>query len=479
MNRNQKLFGALMALLVLLGASAPAMVFKPADIHLWDTWCFQKGDTWYLYFLTATTWDRWDGVAVCTSKDGVHWSKETQVIRKRDNCVWLGTGSTWKSPNFDKDGKFFCNFSEQPQGESQHIYFAESTDLLNWKRLDIEFRQDPRYYKEKGRWDCIYTIPKLGGGLYGYWTATPNEGVGLGFGESMDGVTWKALSSPVLEWGDNPLPEKRGIELGAVEKIGDRYYAMVGNGGRMSMFVGDKPEGPFRASAKNFMALQGDCYFARFFPSPDGMLVIHHSITGKKFQKKSICYAAPLKRAEVDGEGILRLMWWKGNESLKGAGLTPAVKRVANDGAPVFFESPVDVRRGTVVEGLVEFPTDAAATFPGFAFECAGGMGAICLRSSCSSEAGLMKPDGTGFQVAGKQSIDRQLPPKPQARFRLLVRHSLVELYLDDVLMNAFSLPEASNGRIGLLNGGEGLSDLKAWTMTLPDDAPPQKPGIE
>lgn len=90
-----------------------------------------------------------------------------------------------------------------------------------------------------------------------------------------------------------------------------------------------------------------------------------------------------------------------------------------------------------------------------------------------------MKPDGTGFQVAGKQSIDRQLPPKPQARFRLLVRHSLVELYLDDVLMNAFSLPEASNGRIGLLNGGEGLSDLKAWTMTLPDDAPPQKPGIE
>jgi hypothetical protein len=286
MNVSKKLFGVLSALLLLLGASASAMVFKPANIHLWDTWCFHERDTWYLYFLTSTDWKVWDGVAVCTSKDGVHWSKETQIINKRDTCVWLGTGSTWKSPDFDKDGKFICNFSEQPQGESQHIYFAESTDLLSWKRLDIEFRQDSRWYEENGRWDCIYTIPKPGGGLYGYWTATPKDGVGFGFGETDDGVNWRALESPKLEWGDNPLPEKRRIELGAVEKIGDRYFAIVGNGGRMSMFVGDKPEGPFRASAKNFMALQGNCYFARFVPSPDGLLVTHHSIASVDYNLK-------------------------------------------------------------------------------------------------------------------------------------------------------------------------------------------------
>jgi hypothetical protein len=138
---------------------------------MWDTWCFHRDGTWYLYFLASNDWQQWDGFAVATSTNGVHWLMQGPPIRKRDNCIWLGTGSTWASPRHDRDGKFQCNFSEQPQREAQHIYFAESEDLIHWKRCDIEFRQDPRWYHEDGRWDCIYTIPRPGGGLYGYWTA--------------------------------------------------------------------------------------------------------------------------------------------------------------------------------------------------------------------------------------------------------------------------------------------------------------------
>jgi hypothetical protein len=471
-SRRMKTIKAVLCACVLLPGLAPGMILKPAEIHMWDTWCFHHDDTWYLYFLTSNDWKNWDGVAVCTSKDGVHWEFQGQPIRKRDNCVWLGTGSTWKSPSFAKDGKFQCNFSEQPNGEAQHIYFAESTDLIHWKRRDIEFRQDPRWYQEDGRWDCIYTIPRPGGGFYGYWTATPKDFVGFGFGETDDGVNWRALEPPKLEWGDNPLPKKRRIELGAVEKIGDRYYAIVGSAGTMVTFVADQPQGPFRAAAKNFQLLRGNCYFARFFPSPDGLLVTHHSITPVRKEKKAVCYAAPLKRAVVDQEGTLRLKWWEGNDALKGDGAAPRIKPAqgGEEAAVAYLDASVNVPRGTILEGVVTFPEDAEADRPGVEIDCAEGpAGAIQLVSSSSTAGGTRDPQGKWFHKDPRQGPDRQLPPKAQARFRLLVRHSLVELYLDDVLMNVYSLPKPASGRIGFLNNASGISELKAWTMTLPE----------
>ena len=85
----------------------------------------------------------------------------------------MGTGSTWKSPDFETDGKFLMNFSEH-KGLRQTIFFAESTDLVHWTRLpnQYEFKQDTRWYQPDGRWDCIWRIPRPGAGLYGYWTAT-------------------------------------------------------------------------------------------------------------------------------------------------------------------------------------------------------------------------------------------------------------------------------------------------------------------
>ena len=64
----------------------------------------------------------------------------------------MGTGSTWKSPAFDKDGKFYMNFSEEIGGR-QNIYFAESTDLLHWTRLkgeEYRFVQNEQWYIEEG-----------------------------------------------------------------------------------------------------------------------------------------------------------------------------------------------------------------------------------------------------------------------------------------------------------------------------------------
>jgi len=457
------LLSALLALVAV--APAGALTFKPREVHQWDTWVFHHDQTYYLYYLIASQWERWDGVGVATSRDGVHWEERGTPMMKRDNVVWLGTGSTWRSPQFEKDGRFIVNFSEQPKGEAQHIYFGESRDLLKWNRLPVEFRQDARWYEEKGRWDCIYPIPRPGRGFYGYWTATPKGRVGFGFGESADGVNWTALPAPELDWKTNPVP--KSCEIGAVEKIGGKYYAMVGVYPDMCTFVADQPQGPFVAAPKNFRLLAGDCYFARFFPSPDGLLVTHHSITKTKKGRMSVCYTAPLKRAVVDAEGTLRLMWWRGNEALKGQAITPRLQNTGSAVAPAFLESAVDVRRGTILEGSVNFEHA-----PGLVFESEGGtLTAIRLLSATATEAGAIQPDGTKFTALPRQSINRDLPAKPASRLRLLLRHSLAELYLDDALFNVLSLPKAATGRIGFLNNATGISGLKAWTMTLPDEA--------
>ena len=60
---------------------------------------------------------------------------------------------------------------------------------------------------------------------------------------------------------------------------------------------------------------------------------------------------------------------------------------------------------------------------------------------------------------------DREWPFGPTARFRLLLKGSLIEFYLEDLLIDCYSLPQGASGRIGILPAGDpaALTALKAW----------------
>ncbi len=470
--------------------STAAMIFKSPDNQMWDMWCYHDKGTWYLYFLSASKGEQYDGFSVATSPDGVHWNFAGTPVRMSDKVndglgnTGLGTGHTWKSPHYAQDGKFFSDFTVNgtSKSPSSYIRFVESRDLLHWQHLDIEFRPDPRWYKEDYRWDCIKAMARPGGGYYGYWTAAPKERLGFGFGETDDGVHWRALPPPLLDWAGHPVPQE--VEVGGVEKIGQKYFALLtaftrskGNY-RVVTFTADHPEGPFRAASKNFEVLPGLPYswFPGFFPSPDGMLVPHQSMFRIPHSGKLAVYAAPLKRADVDKEGTLRFAWWRGNEALKGAPRAVRLNRSADNKAatPAFLDAIVDVRRGSILEGVVTFNDASSSERAGLVIECVDGpAGAIRFLSASATLGGTIHPDGSGFTVDPLQRIDRDLPAKHQVQFRLLLRHGMVELYFDDILMNVYSLPKSASGRIGFLNNGAAIMGLKAWTMTLPDEAPP------
>jgi hypothetical protein len=426
--------------------------------RMWDTWLYLHEGTYYLYYL-ANRGGQWDNISLATSPDGVHWREHGRALAKREGVTWMGTGSTWRSPNFGRDGRFFMNFSEW-RGPRQTIFFAESTDLTHWKRLgdEYEFQQDTRWYEPNGRWDCIYTIPRPGGGLYGYWTATPKPETGgrFGFGQSSDGVKWEALEPP-------KTPGVGEGEAGAVERIGEKYYMMFGTEGMMVTLVADGPEGPFLPAKKNFRLLSGHTYFSRFFPTPDGVLVNHHSIA-----RHGPVYFAPLKSTVVDAEGALRLGWWKGNEKMKheAIGVKAPVGGAETGGGEsiVMLDNTFGVRQGIILEGALALPEKKGAPRRGLYIECEGGQGsAILLDSSGAAELGPMGGDGSGFEA--EKRVDREMAFAKPALFRLLLKESLLEFYLDDILIECFSLPARAAGRVGLIRGSDpgAFRSLKAW----------------
>lgn len=428
--------------------------------NMWDVWLYHHEGTYFLYYLANVgkhRW-RWDNISMATSLDGVHWTEKGPILKKTPGAKWMGTGSTWKSPAFDKDGKFYMNFSEEISGR-QNIYFAESTDLLHWTRLkgeEYRFVQNEQWYTKKGRWDCIWTTPKPGGGLYGYWTASPDrskkdaaDGI-FGFGESLDGVHWKALAPPRV------IDDENSGEVGAVEKIGGKYYMLFGHYPAMTTLVADRPEGPFRKAKKNYKVLTGHTYFSRFFRHPEGMLACHFT------QARDVQVSfAPIKDVRIDDEGTLRFGWWKGNEKMKHR--TIAVEKPVDSNAAVaLLGNSFDTKQGLIIEGSLRLPKAKESPRCGVYIECTNDLGVgVLIDSTGVAKLGPMKAAGTGFKA--EKPVDREMTFGSPASFRLLVRGSLMEFYLDDILIESFALPANATGRIGLINAEDTMDTLKAW----------------
>jgi len=446
---------------------ADAMIFKPTDGRMWDICVFHYDGTYYLFYTAA-------GLGVATSSDGIHW-KDQGIVRKE-----TGSGFIWKSPNFQKDGKFQYN-SKMFHQSCQRIYFIESSDLFNWEmRRDIMFDIDPRWYKKDGRWDCIATTPHPKGGYYGYWTASPKDGTySFGFGETTDGVHWQVRKPPKVDWGSYVGYKPEHCEVGGIEVIDGKYYAMINfsrDGSRMLALVADRPKGPFVLAKKNPVLFEGDAHFSRFFSSPDGMLVVHH-ILAKENEKSGtpwdICYMAPMKRAVVDKKGILRLAYWEGNEKLKGEAV--AVKTPVLENSPAILEPRFDVESGFILEGTMQIPAEGSPKLPGIYIE-SGEVRPTVIRilPNGVSQIGTVKQDGSDFQPrkaqavwAGLSEVDREMDFGPTAHFRILIRHGMLEFYLDDILFHIRSLTKPATGKIGIVGAPGSVGKLKAWQMNL------------
>ena len=417
--------------------------------NMWDTWLYWHKGTYYLFHL-AGPGCQWYGIAMATSGDGVHWHEHGLVLEKAEGVTWMGTGTVWEAPSHGSEPRFMMNFSEW-RGNAQTIFFAESSDLLHWRRLgnEHEFRPDGRWYRtgggNDGRWDCICTIDRPGGGRYGYWTANPINFTGFGFGETDDGVTWRALPPPVIEWG--AVAPMSVIESGAVAEIGGRYYTMLGSyaaynscSSGMFTFVADKPAGPFRPMSANYLLLTSPpgrmhTYFARFFPKDGELLFNHHAVA-----HDGEVYFAPLKLAEVDKSGALRLKWWNGN--------TAATKEWKTS-KKTYGTLSYDPSAGMLIEGSLRISQNPEDVKPTILVDCDEGQRATSFSIHAVGIVDIEEIAADG-SVSLLERIDRQLGLIGSVSVRVLLMHSFVELYLDDHLIQVHSLPAKPAGRLFL-----------------------------
>lgn len=77
------------------------------------------------------------------------------------------------------------------------------------------------------------------------------------------------------------------------------------------------------------------------------------------------------------------------------------------------------------------------------------------------TEFGSLPADGTGFR--GDLRADREMRFGSTARFRLALKGGLLEFYLDDILMECYSLPSRATGRVGLVGGRHRPTEVRAW----------------
>ena len=445
--------------------------YRPPTVHagfytpphrvgaMWDSWIEWHKGVYYMYYI-AGPFGRWDAHEIAVSPDGVHWDYQGVAVKPRPQTTWVGTGHVWKSPAFATDSRWVLNYSECMADNKQDIMFATSPDLIHWTKVDesLRFVQDTRWYKALGRWDCIDVITGGDGWMYGYFTADPDPAkvdyphCGFGFARSKDGLHWEAQP---------PVPGNMNGEFGGIQEIGGKYYITVSEG---RVAVAASPKGPFVGQPKNHNIFGGDIYFPRFVhTAPDGPLM-NHFYTGGPI------YAAPLKAINIDGEGILRLVWWPGNDKLKVAKL-PATLH-ARQGAIQWLDATLDVNQTLVIEGTAHLPeaTPAAGSLLGLLID-QGNAAAECVAFERTRTLfGDVQLDAQAMSLSIRQTANRDLDLGTRQRFRVLLNRDMMEVYVNDFLTILARV--RNTGRLGLLTGTApgGIEDIRIWRSANAND---------
>ena len=299
------------------------MFYKPSIGGMWDPSLIVLKDTYYMLSMHYEELSKWDGMWLAKSSDGVHWEDVGRVL--------TGDLPICKMFVYLVGDEIIVNhgsISGRPGTGNDTLRFYRSKDMMHWEHL-YDTHPDSEYYNPAERWDHMYVI-KDNGMYLGYVVAVPKKEYhsAIGMMKSDDGIHFKAIAPPTIEWGD--VPEIKVLEGGGCEKIGEKYYYIGGAPGYCNecgyglfTFVADSPFGPFRPDADafrlcGFSDLPGRVFIqnlAAFFRDKNGDVLVSNAVEGGGPDR---IFLLPVRRAAVDENGHLHLAYWEKNELAKG-----------------------------------------------------------------------------------------------------------------------------------------------------------------
>jgi hypothetical protein len=486
---------------------------------MWDTWIFPHEGKFFLYWLqNKFRRKHWDSIGLAESDDLLRWREIGTIIEKAADAKWMGTGRTWKVGD-----RFLLNFSEERRG-LQAIYFAESHNLLDWKRLGPEYssQPDPRWYvtqlsetpQDGVRWDCLTPVRLQDGEYIGFLTAEaksspPGVSAIIGAMRSKDGMHWRA--APPASQRTAPIAEPSGyarfgnrhyVFVQIFEAIGPRYdpFSTGPQGNGMWYWCSSRAEGPYTPPLYDHL-LHGQrssdysAWFGTSFRHQEKWLWNHHW-TGTQ----GVVRLGTLKELIEDAPFHLALLYWSGNEGLKGE------RVVAPDQLPlVGYPQPVRDRPlcakwqvGTdALEGTAEWGNGLAVlNIPHVAKTGCMLTCDLSVTDNTGDGAGLfvggkedLRADGItlllepqGRATLGRTTMGRATPrfhfwesfatrsfSDGKVRLRAIVWAEFVEIYADDRLLRTLTLRpgESFNGSIGVWidRCRASLNHLEVWSL--------------
>lgn len=320
------------------------MIFKPLNSSLWDTFILPYNDKYYLFYLQKR-FEAWDGYGLAVSSDLIRWEDRGCILETGSGT---GTGMVYRSGM-----RWILNYCRF--GEVSGVYFAESDDLLKWRKLsdDHVLLPDSQWYDVKtvesatnARWGDMWVIPKDDGTFLGMLTATTKEGSlgangAVGMASSMDGIQWEVeppVSIPCgMAWAELGCYVNFGrnhyLLVGSSSMLGPRFdpvYNTTGRAGGMYVMMSEGIRGPYRMieedplllGCRNTDGIQvvnggpyTPVYYARILRVGQQILLHHHWLPRENFID---AWLGTMKVLEEEKPGKLVLRWWTGNERLKG-----------------------------------------------------------------------------------------------------------------------------------------------------------------
>ena len=124
---------------------------------MWDSWLFQEGDDYHLFFLSK------GDIGRAVSQDLIHWKHLPKIPNMAASDDWDNSGMRMTGCTVKHNGKYYLSYGS---GKGTPIGFIVSDDLVNWKRVgDPVLPQKPPYApgawrdlssywnEEKKQWD--------------------------------------------------------------------------------------------------------------------------------------------------------------------------------------------------------------------------------------------------------------------------------------------------------------------------------------
>lgn len=480
------------------------MLYKPEYGKFKDVSVFYHDGVYYLFAMYGRKIDEYNNVWMAVSDDGVHWTGVGPVIENAPFPVW--------AMNVHRVGdRFILNHGSFTEGGVQGVIkLWSSSDLYHWSYMGEECDILPPKGISGARLDCMAVLTTQEDGktvYYGYPTSP------YPLMRSGDGIHWSFEDAEhFIEWEDvPPTPSEREegeFEVSGCVKVNGTYYYLGGwfnylgdRGYHVHTLRGKHPRGPFSPDGAAYRLCGNSkrwvSIWARMHDTGDEILAASYMNEGYSYEMGET-WMPPVKLAQCDERGHLRLCWWPNNERIKGAVLDspcpekielaatehPATGADLFDGSLEMIEQLLPVEQGVVIEFTLTLSSaDKRLTSPcaGIFLEEEPDSGtAIWMNAHGETSIGRMRTEGAWsfdpedtlcLMTAAQAGIQREVPHT----FRLLIRGVLFELYQDDVLVQTFNTTHSPDEkgkapvRLGFLvrNGYMTVENLRMWSMSI------------